>query len=120
MGTQRRSDKMSSDMMLICEEDDSTYEGEGTESAFFVDECSMGNPWHKFGKWFGERYCKSPSMTEQMMGMKEHDWLELTKPDIEAIKMALNEFETHENLDKAELIQYINSRIGKHISTENW
>ena len=111
---------MSSDMMIICKEDDSTYEGEHTEEAFFVDECSMGEPCHTFGKWFGERYCKCPSMLEQLAGIKEHNWLKLTKADAEAIKIVLNDSETHENLEKTKLIQYVDNHIGKHISTENW
>ena len=48
---------MSSDMMIICKEDDSRSTGKNHEKAFFVDECSMGEPWSVFGRWFQDRYC---------------------------------------------------------------
>lgn len=122
---------MSSDMMLVCEEDNNYYSGKPhdeilnkrkneKESAVFIDECSMGEPWSDFGKWFQERFCKGPSMLEQVMGKKDHDWMVLSEQDIISIKDALGKMKTHKDIDKDKLIKYLESHIGKHISTENW
>lgn len=111
---------MSSDMMVICKEDDSGYEGEGTSAAFFIDECSMGEPWHGFGDWFRQRYCGHPSIIEQMCGVKEHRYIELTEHDVVAIKSALEALDKHERLDESSFMNYIKEHVGKHISTENW
>lgn len=40
---------MSADMMIVCEEDNSTYDG-NSEFALFVDETSMGEAWSEFGR----------------------------------------------------------------------
>lgn len=55
---------MSSDMMIVCKEDESTYDGAYPELAIFVDECGMGEPFSDFGKWFQARYCGMPSIIE--------------------------------------------------------
>ena len=110
---------MSADMMIICKEDNSGYEG-NYQKAFFIDETSMGDPWNKFGKWFQERYCKSPSIIEQMAGIKEHNFIKLTEADLDGIKKALNKTKCHKGLNKEGLIKYIEDHINKHISTENW
>lgn len=107
-------------MMIICKEDDSGYQGKDPESAFFIDETSMGDPWHDFGKWFGQRYCRGPGIAEQMAGMKDHSHIEFTKADFIASKEAIETMSYHELLDKQKLLAYLESRIGKHISTENW
>ncbi len=49
---------MSSDMMVVCKEDRSSYEN-GGNGAIFICECSMGNPHNEFGVWFNERFCKT-------------------------------------------------------------
>ena len=110
---------MSSDMMIICKEDNSNYKGD-TSKAFFIDECSMGMPWSEFGEWFQDRYCGHPSLIERMAGMKEHFYIKLTKADYEGIRVALETMKKHENLDNDKLLEYIEHHIGKHISTENW
>lgn len=111
---------MSSDMMIICKEDGSgDHDGNGN-LAFFVDECSMGDPWSKFGKWFQERYCKGPSMLQQLAGINEHHYMELTEIDVTGIMTALTKMKSHKNLDIPKLKVYLKEHIGKHISTENW
>ena len=107
-------------MMIVCEEDDSGFEGKNSDKAFFVDECSGGMPWTEFGKWFGERWCGSPSIIEQMHGMKGHHYKKLTKEDLEAIKLALEKKGTHERLNKEKMMKYLEKHIDKGISTENW
>lgn len=109
---------MSADMMIICKEDKSSYEGGNYEAAFKIDETYLGEPWTKFGKWFGVRYCGAPTMLEQMAGVKEHRYIELTLVGVADIKKALDNMEHACN--KEELIQYLERHIGKHISTENW
>lgn len=109
---------MSADMMIICKEDKSSYEGGNYEAAFKIDETSLGEPWTKFGKWFAARYCGAPTMLEQMAGVKEHRYIELTLVGVAAIKKALDNMD-HGCNDK-DLIQYLENHVGKHISTENW
>lgn len=111
---------MSADMMIICKEDDSGCEGGKLDKAFFVDETSMGEPWHEFGKWFQSRFCGGPSIAEQIFGIQNHNYKKLEKADIASVKEALETMETHTKLDKEFLLKYLNSHIGKHISTENW
>ncbi|MCK5020822.1 MAG: hypothetical protein KAS32_27620 [Candidatus Peribacteraceae bacterium] len=110
---------MSADMMIICKEDNSNFEGD-TDKALFVDETSMGCPWYEFGAWFQERYCKAPSMLEQLHGVKKHNYIKLTDADLVAIKYALVEMPMHESANKNEIIDYIEKHIGLCISTENW
>lgn len=107
-------------MMIVCREDDSTSRGEQGDKAFFVDECSMGEPYTEFGKWFDERYCRGPSMMDQMRGIKEHNWLKLTGGDVAAILWAAGNLKTHDKLNVKELHEYITAHVDKHISTENW
>jgi hypothetical protein len=110
---------MSADMMIICEEDNSGYDG-NSGLAFFVDETSMGDPWNEFGKWFQSRFCGAPGLFEQLNGIKEHNFTEITGADVVAIEYALSHMECHKNLDKPALVAFIHNHTGKHISTENW
>ena len=110
---------MSSDMVIICEEDNSDHNGD-TSLAFFIDEASMGEPWHEFGRWFMSRFCTAPSMFDQLAGIKDHDFTCVTQTDFFAVRHALKNMECHENLDKKKLIDFVRAHIGKHISTENW
>ena len=107
---------MSADMMIITREDDSGFRGKGSDMAIQIDETSMGEPWTEFGKWFGQRYCKAPGLAEQMMGIKEHDFVEFTPEDALACKAAL---ERMEHADYVEPSAF-DGLVGKHISTENW
>jgi hypothetical protein len=111
---------MSADMMIICEEDDSSAKGENSELAFFVDETSMGEPWSEFGKWFAGRFCGAPSMFDQMAGYKEHAFTRITQSDCVGVEHAIVSMQCHDNLNKGELIFFLRNHIGKHISTENW
>jgi hypothetical protein len=111
---------MSADMMIICKEDESDFKSKNYDAAFFIDETSMGNPHNDFGKWFQRRYCRAPGILEQISGLTEHDYLELTEHDYGAIKNAAASMGHHENLNIAKLMKFIKSHIGKHISTENW
>lgn len=111
---------MSADMMIICKEDDSSFDGNNDEDAFFIDETSMGEPWSDFGKWFGGRYCGAPGVMQQRAGIREHDYIEFTEADFAGVEKALSEMDTHKNLDKLSLLDYLRDHIGKHISTENW
>ena len=110
---------MSADMMVICKEDNSDFNGD-YEKAFFIDETSVGEPLTEFGRWFADRFCGSPGIADQLMGIKEHRYTQLTKINKELIIKAMEEMETHNGLNKDEFVQFIESHIGKHISTENW
>lgn len=72
----------------------------------------------EFGKWFQDRFSGAPSMIEQMAGVKEHYFTEVTISDVVAVNHALTTMKssTHQRL----LIEYIHEHVGKHISTENW
>ena len=111
---------MSADMVIICKEDDSHFEGKRTEPPFFIDETSMGEPWSEFGKWFGERYCKAPNILEQLSGITAHGYVRITEEEREAIFKAVDTMETHKGLNVSDFKEYISKHVGKHISTENW
>ncbi len=107
---------MSSDMMVICKEDMSSYE-DGGIGAIFVCECSMGTPYNEFGLWFNERFCGAPGLSEQLYGIKEHIYTKITEADVVAVEFALKQMK---NTASKNLLQYMKEHIGKHISTENW
>lgn len=111
---------MSSDMMIVCKEDESYYAGTRQELAIFVDECGMGEAFTEFGKWFQCRYCGLPSLIEQMHGYKETDWLVLTKADLVGIEEAICTYRSHEKMNAEDILKYLRWHIGKCISTENW
>ncbi len=106
--------------MIISQEDDSSFEGEGTDKAFLIDETSMGEPWTEFGRWFGQRYCGAPGILEQLHGIKGHNYIELTNADITAIKEAFNSMEHRDDLTENLLFKFLDEHKDKHISTENW
>jgi hypothetical protein len=111
---------MSADMMIISKEDNSSFEGDGTDKAFQIDETSMGEPWTEFGKWFGERYCGAPGILEQLHGISSHTYVKLTDVDIDAILKAFDSMEHRESLTRDKLEKFLNEHKDKHISTENW
>ncbi len=108
---------MTSDMMVICKEDKSSYD-EGGYGAVFICECSMGDPLNGFGVWFQDRFCGSPSVIEQVAGYKEQYYTNVTDSDVVSVRHALYTMDTSAN--KIELYKYIYEHVGKHISTENW
>ena len=111
---------MSADMMIICKEDDSSYDGDNSKDAIVIDETSMGEPWTNFGKAIQSRFCKPPTITEQIRGVTDHKYTKFNKNHLKIVKNNLEKMESHEHLNKDKLIQYLEGLIGKHISTENW
>ncbi len=115
---------MSSDMMIICKEDKSGFDdyvsGEEQIDAFFVTECSMGEPWDEFGLFVNNLFCGAPGILEQIYGQSEHYYKELTEGFAKQIISASDSLESHKGLDKAKLKEYLNSHVGMHLSTENW
>jgi hypothetical protein len=110
---------MSADMMIVCKEDNSTYDG-NSELAVFIDETSMGEPHSEFGKWFQERYCGAPDIFAQLAGIKEHSFSTLVVADTISIEKAIDTMTCHESMDKAAVKEYIRLHVGCGISTENW
>lgn len=109
--------------MIICKEDDSSSEGQNTEKAFCFGECSMGEPHDDFSLWFQQRYCGQPSMIEKLMARGqtlEHNWKLLAELDILAIELAHETMEHKDYVDWNTMKQWLQSHVGKHISTENW
>jgi len=111
---------MSSDMMIVCKEDSSSYNGKHTDKAVFIDECSMGEPWHDFGKWFGYRWCGIPSMGDQILGVHDSEYMEFTSEDYLAVEEAIKNKKCHKDMKKDDVLKYLKSHINKHICTENW
>lgn len=109
---------MSADMMIICEEDGSNYEN--PEGCIFIDETSMGEPHHEFGRWFQSRFCGAPSLLDQLLGNRGHIFTLVTNADVVAVKYALRTMRCHEELKKEAVMEFFGSHVGKRISTENW
>ena len=114
---------MSSDVMIVCLEDESSYDvytrhsdPNKLERAVFIDEASMGEAWTEFGRWFQDRYCRAPGLFEQLYGLTEHDYTLFTQADLDAVKTALETMEHHPEISLADFKPF----VGKHISTENW
>jgi hypothetical protein len=110
---------MSADMMIVCKEDNSTYDG-NSELAVFIDETSMGEPSSNFGMWFAERYCGAPTVCDQLLGVREHRFSTLVVADTLSINNAIDTMGCHESMDKAAVKEYIRLHVGCGISTENW
>ena len=111
---------MSADLMIICQEDDSSYEGKNLDLAFCIGECSIGEPHDEFSRWFQERYSGQLSMYERMHGIKGHNWKTFDKCDILAIEAAFNAKEHKDYVHWDKLEAWLHAHIGKHISMENW
>jgi len=118
---------MSSDVMIICKEDKSSFNEEikiednnHKSKAFFIDEASMGRPWSNFGNWFVERYCGTPGITEQLNDITEHSYRKIDESDKVGILHKANSCKLHKDLDIKKLEDFIDEHIGKHISVENW
>ena len=119
---------MSSDVMLVCREDNSSYYGldidemqeVNSDKAFFIDEASAGHPVTEFGVWMSSRYCGIPSMFDQIAGIKELYWYELAYADVLGITAAFVTMERDSRVNHRELHEWLYSHIGKHIATENW
>ena len=103
-------------MMVICKEDNSEYNSGGI-GAIFICECSMGEPYNEFGKWFAGRFCGAPSLLDQLHGLKQHYYTKVTEVDVFVIEEALK---TMENTADNNLLEYIKKHVNMHISTENW
>lgn len=102
---------MSSDVVIVCKEDDDTIK---------IDEASMGMPFSEFGRWFCERFSGAPSVAEQMIGVSEHDYTRLVEADMVSIGYALATMDVDDTVDRDALLTYLWSRVGHHISVENW
>jgi hypothetical protein len=111
---------MSADMMVICKEDKSSFDGGNTEAARFIDETSVGDPHTEFGVWFQTRFCGAPRIFEQLNGIREHNYTEIKQTDVVAVKDAIVKMECHTEMDAQAVIRFMESHVGKHISTENW
>lgn len=111
---------MSANMMIVCQEDDSAYHGKSSNLALFIDETSMGEPHHDFGKWFQSRFCGAPRFLEQLLGIKEHNFTLVTRSDVVSVLDALDNMDKHKGIKKESVSDYMRNHIGKHISTENW
>lgn len=115
---------MTADMMIVCYEDNSFYEGgaicDAAVCALKIDETSMGSPSTEFGEWFQDRFCGAPSTFDQLAGDRDHYFTKITTSDVVAVEHALANMDVYDYLEPDELRQYMKNHVGKHISTENW
>lgn len=148
---------MSSDVMIVCKEFKNQYDylstpdsmfgvgGKETDwdainkwheehkpvhEAVFIDEASMGESWHEFGKWFVDHFYNGHGMIAVLTLAKTQEEIDkmqneifdkpLTFFDYKMICEAMDQMECHEKMDKGKVKDYLNKCIGKSISTENW
>ena len=100
---------MSSDVMIVCKEIGTTFDGDNTEDAIFVDEASIGEPWSEFGIWIQDYIWK--------MGANGYC---LSGYDINVIIRAVKIKLKHKDLNEKEFIKEIQNLNCKRIKTENW
>lgn len=101
---------MSSDVVVVCQENDETFK---------IDEAFMGRPFSEFGQWFSSRFSGAPTVVEQMAGVTEHFYTLIVEADLIAVSYALATMALLDELDRDEFLSYFHSLIGHHISVEN-
>lgn len=102
-------EEMSSDVMIVCKEIGSHFEGDNYDDAIFVDEASMGCAWSEFGDWLTYYLYLKKGCCESLSGY-----------EIEEIIRAVKTKSTHENLIEKEFIRKLNKLRGKKIFIECW
>jgi len=93
---------MSADLMLICNKQDENYEG-NHEKCVFIDETSMGCPWHDFGKI-----------------MQQYAYETIDDKLIKKIKNLYQILEHHEGINIKEVIKWLKEHKGESIDMECW
>lgn len=98
---------MSSDVMIVCKELDTHFEGKNYEQAIFIDEASMGCAWSEFGKWLSEYMLKL--RTKKLDGY-----------DINEMIKAVKSKETHEGFSDKEFFKKVEELRDRKIFIECW
>lgn len=114
---------MSADLMIICKEDDSHFEGNGSDKAFCIGESSMGDPNNDFAQWFIMRYSQERPLMERLMSEEKNDHefrMIFTQADFKACEQATLDYELSRGVNREELLEYLSKHIGKHLSVEPW
>ncbi len=111
---------MSADLMIICKEDDSGFEGHSCEAALRFGETSMGEPHDTFSRWVAERFDGSPCILEQMAGITDHRFTVLAQADADAVLSHFDTLEHKDYLNRDCLATWLQEHVGKQISCERW
>ena len=111
---------MSADLMIICQEDDSSFDGGNGDAAFCIGETSVGEPHDAFSAWFDCRFNGAPGLLEQIAGLKEHRFIELTEADVDATLRTFDEQPHKDYVSRDLLEKWLREHVGKHISCERW
>lgn len=89
---------MSADLMLV--DENSNFE-KNSEKCIFVDETSMGEPWHEFGKLISQ----SGKIDDKLIERVKH-WAEVLT--------------IHDNASIEKIVAFLEAHKGDYIQTECW
>ena len=114
---------MSADMMLVCREEGTTYDGVAKEGKkpCFITETSMGCAQDAIGDYMQRLFCNEASIQEQMIGIKTDELfdLEVTEDDITLVEAMLDtNLSRHENI--GDIAKWMKEHIGMKINIERW
>lgn len=102
---------MGFDLMVICKEESRAYD------AIKIDEvASDGVPVTEFGVWFSERF---GPLVSQLSDVSEPVYTRLREADLVSLGYALATMKLSPCVDRSELLTYLWSRVGYHISVDN-
>jgi len=111
---------MSADIMLISKQEDSHFEGKGTDKAVFVSENRDYDDANKFAGWLYDRYGTGYSILEQIAGATGHTWnITITESDVKAVKAEMKNHKFEKEIKK-NIANFFERNIGNNISLENW
>lgn len=113
---------MSADIMIFSKEDNNHFEGD-RDNAVFIGESSMGDPHDSFSEWFVSNYSQMRSLLTRVSnpkGNKHAFTYKFKDSDYKACEEAIKTMDTHKEIDKGQVLEYLKSCIGKHVSVEYW
>lgn len=93
---------MSADLMLVCKERGENFEGD-IDKCVFVDETSMGDPWHDFGKLF-----------------QDYAWSTIDDKLIEKVEKLYEQLEHHEGCNIETVKNWLIEHKGVGLDFECW
>ena len=114
---------MSADMMLVCREEGTTYDGiaKKGKSPCFITETSMGMAQDAIGDYMQRLFCYEPTITEQINGITQENIgdIPVDKDDITLVK-AMLETDLSRHKDIGDIVKWLEEHIDMEINIERW
>jgi len=114
---------MSADMMLVCREEGTTFDGIGKEGkeACFITETSMGTPHDEFGDYMSRLFCGEVTIDEKIRGFEVDETydIEIDSNDTQLVKFMLGSNMT-KHRDIGPVLEWMRDHQGQKINIERW